>query len=121
MNHLKLFILAFISFLFTACATTNTDQYYWGSYEDLIYKMYAKPGEATPEIQIEQLNTDIQKAEEAGKPVAPGIYAHLGFMYQLANYPLKSEQSFERELSLYPDSQVLIDRIMTNIKNNSVQ
>ena len=88
------------------------EQYYWGRYENLIYQMYVQPGKATPEIQIDQLTVDIQKAENMGKTIAPGVYAHLGFMYALQGSMVSAEAAFEREVSIYPESKVLIEGLL---------
>ncbi|MEJ2681668.1 MAG: DUF4810 domain-containing protein [Gammaproteobacteria bacterium] len=75
----------------SGCATPQADLYQWGRYETLILDMYTKPGKATPAEQIQQLEATIQLAENQNTLVGPGIYAHLGFMYTLANKPEKAQ------------------------------
>lgn len=97
--------------LLAGCAT-NTDQYYWGSYEELIYQMYANPGEATPEVQIQKLTSDIQKAESSGKPVPPGVHAHLGMMFAAAGNLEQALGAFATEKANYPESAKFIDDVI---------
>lgn len=105
---LKLAALALISIAMFGCETSSS-LYYWGSYESLLYDMYHKPGSAIPEIQIQKLRRDIQVAESRGYKVAPGIYAHLGFMYAALGNKSAAEESFNREKALYPESAVMLD------------
>lgn len=93
------------------CATKQ-DHYHWGQYESLIYAMYLHPGEADANTQIAKLSADIGEANSLGKPVPPGVYAHLGYMYAIAGQPDKAEDAFHQEKALYPESAVLLDGMM---------
>ncbi len=104
-------------FLVAGCAT-NKEMYYWGEYEQLIHDAYVKPGSADPQTQIEKLNTDIQKTESLGKKVAPGIYAHLGFLYAVQGKNSQSKAAFMEEKSLYPESKIFIDGMLDRAKKN---
>ncbi len=108
----KFLVITFCALMLSGCVSQNTSQYYWGEYEKLLYDMYHKPGEATPALQIEKLNLDIQKAQDSGKPVHPGLYAHLGFMYAIDGQSELSIQAFMKEKELFPDSAILVDGIM---------
>jgi hypothetical protein len=113
MRLIKLLSTAFISsYLLTGCISAPQNTYHWGQYEQLLHDMYIDPGKATPVIQIEKLSTDIQQAEALGKPVPPGVYAHLGFMYSLEGNTTAATNAFDTERSLYPDSQTLIDGML---------
>ena len=102
-------------FLFAGCATQQ-DIYYWGEYEELIYNTYVKPGSADPQTQVEKLTADIQKSESLGKKVAPGIYAHLGYLYAVQGKDSQSEAAFVEERALYPESSVFIDGMLRRAK-----
>ncbi len=91
----------------TGCAGKSI--YYWGRYEELLYEMHAKPGTADPETQIAKLTEDIGKAHAEGKPVPPGVHAHLGYMYYQQGNLASAEQEFETEKHLFPESTVLLD------------
>jgi len=105
----------------TGCISTPANTYHWGSYEKVLHDMYLKPGKATPQAQITTLTKDIQQAENLGKPIAPGIYAHLGFMYSLEGNIGAAEDAFNQEKSLYPDSAVLINGMLARSKNNNIK
>lgn len=113
----KLLITAVTIATLTGC-TMPKPHYYWGQYENLIYKTYHKADEATPDIQIAQLEEDIQKAKAQGMPVPPGVYAHLGFMYASNGNVSLALEAFETEKALFPESSVLIDGMIKRITTN---
>ena len=104
-------LLALCVLISAGCAT-KPDHYYWGHYEPLIYDMYLQPGSADAPTQIEKLTADIDQANSLGKPVPPGVFAHLGFMYAITGNIGKAEDALNNEKALYPESAVLIDGMM---------
>ena len=104
----------FLAFCIVAggCATAPQEHYYWGNYEALLLTMYVELGTADPFTQIEKLSGDIQQAENTGKPVPPGLYAHLGMMYALNGDASQAEAAFYKERELFPESEVFIDGMM---------
>ena len=78
--------------------------------------MYAKPGEATPEAQIDQLSAGIEEAESAGYQAGPGLYAHLGYMQYLTGNVGAARDALERERSLYPESTAFVDRLLNQLE-----
>lgn len=105
-NRAVLSVVALI--LLSGCATNQTN-YYWGNYEQLLYEMYAEPGSADPVTQVEKLSVDLEQAENEGKPVPPGVHAHLGMMYAMLGNIDQAHAAFSAEKALYPESSVLID------------
>src|SRR5438034_3578937 len=65
--------------LVSGCATPTL--YSWGHYEELVYVSYAQPGKVSPEMQVEKLEEDYQKARANNKRMHPGFHAHLGYLY----------------------------------------
>ncbi len=110
--RIRALLLSLLMAALTGCAGTQT-QYYWGNYENLVYLMYAQPGEATPEVQIERLTTDRQKAEAAGLPVPPGVNAHMGMMYAALGNIEQALAAFEEEKRLYPESAKFMDDMIS--------
>ena len=111
MNALRAFVLLGI-FLVVGCAAAKPEIYYWGDYEELIHDAYFKPGAADPATQIIKLNADIQKSGATGKRVAPGIYAHLGYLYAIEGNVSQSMAAFRQEQTLYPESTVFIEGML---------
>ena len=100
-------------FLLTGCASRSL--YYWGSYEPSIYNMYIVPDKATVDRQIIDFEADIQKARSKDQKLPPGFYAHLGYLYfQQGNSEL-AKRAFESEKAAFPESTVLMDRMISNL------
>ncbi len=97
----------------SACAKSI---YHWGHYEDLVYDMYVNPGSADPGTQVAKLTEDIDKAHAEGKPVPPGVHAHLGYMYYQQGNLGSAEQEFQTERTLFPESTAFIDGLLKRMK-----
>jgi hypothetical protein len=110
-----LFFPAVLLVLLTGCATTPP-LYWWGSYEPLIYSQYADPNEATTEHQIIKLEADIQKARAKNRALPPGFYAHLGTLYFQQGETELARRAFETEKAAFPESAVLMDRLLARLQ-----
>lgn len=111
---LKIMALLALSTLFTSCASST--KYYWGDYENLIYTQYQEPGKATPDVQIQKMEADIQRAASKNLPLPPGFYAHLGSQYLQIGKAGEARQYFTAEKKAFPESTVLMDRFLKKIK-----
>jgi hypothetical protein len=101
--------------LLTGCAAPRQSLYTWGHYEDLIYTSYAEPGKLSPEMQVEQLEQDYQKARATNKRMHPGFHAHLGYLYVQLGKLDQARQQFATEKADFPESTVFMDRLIANI------
>lgn len=97
--------------LLTGCATQKP-LYYWGEYEALLLDIYASPGDADPNTQIEKLTSTIQRAQNQNLQVAPGVYAHLGMVYAQQGNPGMAAEALRTEKQLYPESADFIDGLL---------
>ena len=95
-----------------------TLNYDYGVYDDLVYDMYANPGEATPEVQIERLAAEIEQTRSRGRPVPPGVHAHLGYMHYLTGNTDAALIEFEAEQAAYPESTTFIEGITGRLEGN---
>ena len=111
----KILLMSLTTGLLMGCTTTKT-QYYWGNYEQLVYQMYAEPGEATPEVQILKLTTDLQITTDKGMVTPPGVNAHLGMMYAAAGNSEQALAAFENEKRLFPESKKLMNDMITRAR-----
>lgn len=112
MKNKLLVSLASLTFLLFAGCASNNNQYYWGEYEALIYQTHIQPENASPLVQIEKLQADIQKAQAKGKLIPPGLYAHLGLMYAANGDKDLAITSLKKEKELFPDAAVFIDGLI---------
>ena len=76
------FTLALILCL-SACATMTNQQYYWGNYESMLYQQFKDPNSIDFSEHVRAFEDLVIKAENDERQVAPGIYAHLGYLYSL--------------------------------------
>ncbi len=97
------------------CASQQ-NRFVWGHYEGLVYKMYHAPSSATPDVQIRKLAEDIRRAEEKNNIVAPGVHAHLGYMHYLNKDVELAELAFRKEMLLYPESTVFMERLLAGLQ-----
>ena len=108
--------LAGLCLLLAGCAAPTL--YTWGHYEDLVYTSYAAPGKFPPEAQIEKLEQDYQKARATNKRMHPGFHAYLGYLYFQTGKLDQARQEFETEKADFPESAVLMDRLLANLKKS---
>ena len=99
--------------LLTGCAAPT--HYTWGHYQSLVYATYAAPDKWPPERQIELLEQDYQQARAQNKPVPPGFHAYLGYLYFQLGRMDQARQEFETEKAQFPESAVLMDRLLANL------
>jgi hypothetical protein len=109
-------VLVLAAVLAAGCAQPTL--YSWGQYEELIYRAYAAPGAVSPEMQVEKLEADYQKARSENKPVPPGFHAHLGYLYFQLGKLDQAQQELETEKARFPESAVFIDRLLGNLRKN---
>jgi hypothetical protein len=107
-------LLAFIALL-PGCAHRQESLYTWGHYEDQIYSFHAEPGKMPPEMRVEQLEQDYQKARAANKRMHPGFHAQLGYLYVQLGKRDQARQEFATEKAEFPESAVLMDRLVANL------
>lgn len=109
-NQVKILAALLLAGVFTSGC--QTDHYYWGHYENLVYVSYAKPGQVTPEMQAEVMQRDLQKADSENKPLPPGFHAHLGYEYYLLGRKDLALIQFQKEKTEFPESAVFVDRML---------
>ncbi|WP_445116554.1 DUF4810 domain-containing protein [Acinetobacter sp. WZC-1] len=101
------------------CGTAPESLYGWGSFPQQTYLMYSAPGKALPSEQIIQLESELEKSRAKSLAVPPGLYAHLGLMYLQINNAQKAGEYFQLERQVYPESTVLMDRILKKMNMKS--
>jgi hypothetical protein len=97
------------------CATAPQTLYAWGSYEDLIYAVHAKPGALSPETQADMMEKDRQAANAGNRRLPPGWHAHLAALYAQTGRADLAHQELLAEKSAFPESAVLVDRLLANL------
>jgi hypothetical protein len=101
--------------LLAGCATAPQTRYAWGSYEDLIYTVQAKPGTLSPEAQADQMEKDRQSAQAAQRRLPPGWHAQLAYVYGQSGQVDLARQELLAEKAEFPESAALVERLLANL------
>lgn len=110
-----IFIIFFsaIAIGFVGCAPTT--MYHWGNYESKLYKHYKNP--AKVERLAEALAKIIKDGESEDK-VPPGIYAEYGYLLLITGHTGEAIPYFEKEKLRWPESTVLMDKMISSAKDS---
>jgi len=101
------------------CVSAPKSLYSWGEYPQQTYLMLSLPEKTSPQEQIGKLEKDIEKAKAKNAAVPPGLYAHLGLLNLNINNGPRAVQYFELERQTYPESTVLMDRLLKKMTAQS--
>lgn len=100
---------------FSSCITTNT-LYSWNNYEKASYKYLKNPNEETVKELLDCYQKIISNQTGTRKVVPPGIYADYGFLLIQQNRKSEGKAMLLKEVELYPESKVFVDRILNLIE-----
>jgi hypothetical protein len=109
--EMRVFYVFFSAVLFLAGCKTIDPIYYYGAYPEAMYS-YFKADTTSISQQILMLEQVIEQAQGKGKPVAPGVHAHLGMLYFESGNADQGVTHFEREKALFPESTAYLDFLM---------
>ena len=99
----------------TSCVSDKS-LYSWGQYEDSVYRVChgADAFDLTKDVQM--LSQEIDRAHAEGRRVAPGVHAHLGYLYYVSGNAGAAVEHFKAEKELYPESAKFIDGMLARMK-----
>ena len=112
MKNIFLLLGAVMSLSLVGCASGPQSLYSWGAYPQQTYLLLSVPEKTSPQEQIAKLEKDIEKAKAKNAAVPPGLYAHLGLLNLNLNNGQRAVEYFELERQVYPESTVLMDRLL---------
>lgn len=105
--------------ILTGCESTKP-LYYHGNYNQVLYSHFKGEGQSLSE-QISELSSLIDRARAKSRSVAPGVYAHLGYLHIQAGNKNKGLQYFELEKVYFPESENFIKLLMVNVRGNKYE
>lgn len=94
----------------TACAPTS--RFEWGAYEQALYAYSQNPENRGV------YKSALEKAIERGRArdaIAPGLLAELGYLYLEEGNSVEALKHFREERALFPESAVLMDRVINQL------
>ena len=107
------FIVLILVFSTVGC-TTTTGLYSWGNYENDLFIYYHKP-EYKDDVVKDQLQF-LSELEQKNKKPPPGLLAEAGTMLLLQGDTDKAIQYYEKEADTWPESEILMRKIVSNLK-----
>lgn len=119
MKNIFLYLSGILSLSLVGCASALKSLYSWGEFPQQTYLSLSLPEKASAQDQILKLEKDIEKAKAKNNAVPPGLYAHLGLQYLNSNDAPRAIQYFELERQVYPESTVLMDRLLQKMTSRS--
>jgi len=93
-----------------ACVSRPQPLYYWGSFSDQQYAYFK--GAVGPEQAIQTLEQVREEARAAGRPLPPGLQAHLGLLYGQTGRTDLFERNLLAEREQYPESATYVDFLL---------
>ncbi|MDR2691135.1 MAG: DUF4810 domain-containing protein [Dysgonamonadaceae bacterium] len=107
----KFLFVGLIAILYlTSCAPKTL--YSWSNYDDASYKYLKNSDEKSMEQLIKTYRQLINEQTGTRKAVPPGVYADYGFILLQAERIEEGKAMLEKEILLYPESKIFIDRIL---------
>lgn len=100
------------SLLCFGCATQKQPMYYWGNYSQSLYDSKKKPGRESLLAHRAALEHIAEESKNRNLRVPPGVYAELGYIYNLENNFKEAIKLFDLEKRVYPESTVFMDRLI---------
>jgi len=113
---MKKIIFISITVLLLASCTIQKPLYSWDKYEITSYNYLKNSDEKSTQELIETYQKIIEKQKGSRGVVPPGIYADYGFILLQANKTEEGKALLLKEIALYPESKIIIDRILKIIE-----
>jgi hypothetical protein len=105
-------LLIGMTFVLCLASCAPKTLYSWGNYDDTSYVYLKHSDEKSTGELIKTYRQLIEKQEGTRKTVPPGIYADYGFILLQANKTEEGRAMLEKEIALYPESKIFIERIL---------
>ena len=100
-----------VSLLVISCSPTKT-LYYWGTYDISSYNYLKNNDEKSMQELISNYQSITGSQNSIRQVAPPGIYADYGFILLKNGKTEEGNSMLEKEISLYPESKIFIDRII---------
>ena len=107
---MKKTILLSFSIIILSCSAPKT-LYNWDKYDSVSYSYLKKVDEKSTENLIKIYQKIIKKQNGTRGVIPPGLYADYGFVLIQNNRMEEGKLMLQKEIELYPESKVFIDRI----------
>ncbi len=97
----------------SGCASSGPNAFAWPAYEDRLCRWFRERGD--PAVEAGWLTETIRLTEAAGRPVPPGVRAHAGYLWSLAQDPGQAAGLYRAERDAFPESAVLMEGFLARM------
>ena len=112
----SLLIVILLASLLISCQSPSS-LYEWRGYDDALYNYSQKRDEISKEKLIRVYEQIIANPGGTTQRVPPGVFADYGFLLLSSGNKTKGLEMLQKEIVLYPESKVFIDRIIKRAEN----
>lgn len=105
----QFFPFALLVIFSTGCAAPK--MYHWGTYSETLYASKKTSTEENLLKHKQNLEAIIEESQKRDLRVPPGVYAELGYIYFRQSKNDEAIKYFQLEEKLYPESQILMQRL----------
>jgi hypothetical protein len=106
-------LILVLAALGSGCANISEAGYFWGNYSYTYLETIRDPSTKSNEKHTESLRKIIAESEERKLKPPPGVNAELAFwLLKLNPDSTEAEGLFEREVEVYPESRIFIERLL---------
>ena len=108
----KILYFTSIAIFLSSCSATK-GLYSWSNYENATYSYLKKEDEKSIEGVIEEYTKIIGEKKKGLRGIPPpGIHADYGFFLMKQGNIKDAKLNLKKEISIYPESKIFIDRIL---------
>ena len=108
---MKKILFLLIPVILLASCTSTKPLYSWNKYDISSYNYLKNNDEKSTQELIKNYEAIIAKQKGSRLVVPPGIYADYGFILLQSGKNEEGNAMLEKEIALYPESKIFIDRI----------
>ena len=105
--------------LLVTLVACDSRHYGWGRYQDHLYEMFLETEGFQPADEVGRLVDQIEEAEHSGRPVPPGVRAHLGYLYSKVGNQTEAARWLIAEKRAFPEATVFIDGMLARMKKSN--
>lgn len=102
-----------LAIVLSGCATQRQPMYAWCNYSDSLYQCKKNESQETLEQHVQVLERILAESNTRNLRIPPGVCAELGYYYASHNNPGKALELFRLEKQTYPESALLMDRLIS--------
>ena len=112
---MKPLLFLLLLFLFAGCVTVAPVDYYYGNYSNTLYRSKKLSTPESLEMHRNTLEDIIQKSENKGRRVPPGIYCEYAYILSKEGNP-EADRYFSLEVETYPESERFVTFVLSQLK-----